>query len=426
MLLFLLLVTLLLCGCGQAPPPPPGQVTLVGWGGPEEREIFTRALALFERENPDLTVRYVQVPGVGYDYVNKLRLMLVSGRAPDVFYVPDGGFGELVSRDVLLNLDSLVAQSTVVKPEEMWATGLDRYRWNGEQLQKGSLYCLPKDVGPRAMFYNKSLLRAKGIPFPDPVRPMTWAQAIEVWKKLSYQQDGILHFGISAFDYETAVWSNGGEVLSEDARSWVLDSPRAVEAVQWVADLGLVHVVSPTLGKAGAGVSSSQLFESQLAAMHIDGRWMVPRFRTLDFEWDVAPIPVPREGMQPITWSGSVGFAISAKTDRPKQAFRLLEFLAGPEGQGLLTTTGLQVPNQKALAGDEVYLQSGQSPDHPEVFLSSLESSRPGPWTATPNVFWSDVFWNFYPRILRGQEKAADYLPELSPMINESLREHNR
>ena len=426
MLLALLLVLLLVTGCGQPAPPPPGQVTLVGWGGPEEREIFTRAIALFEAENPGLTVRYVQVPGVGYDYINKLRLMLVSGRAPDIFYVPDGGFGELVSRDVLLNLDPLLAKSTVIKPKEMWATGLDRYRWDGQQLQRGSLYCLPKDVGPRAMFYNKTLLKARGIPFPDPLRPMTWEQAIELWKKLSYREDGVVHFGISAFDYETAVWSNGGEILSPDARTWVLDSPRSVEAVQWVADLGLVHGVAPTQGKAGAGVSSSQLFESQLAAMHIEGRWLVPRFRTLDFDWDVAPIPVPREGMQPITWSGSVGLGISAKTDRPDEAFRLLEFLAGPTGQELLTTTGLQVPNQKSLAETDVYRQPGQAPEHPEVFLRSLENSRPGPWTATPNVFWSDVFWNFYPRILRGQEKAATYLPQISPMINEALEEHNR
>ena len=423
--LILLLVMLLLAGCGQPSAPPPGQVTLVGWGGPEEREIFTRAIALFESQNPDLSVRYVQVPGVGYDYINKVRLMLVSGRAPDVFYVPDGGFGELVSRDVLLNLDTMVAASTVIKPEEMWATGLDRYRWDGKQLQKGSLYCLPKDVGPRAMFYNKTVLKARGIPFPDPKKPMTWEQAVEVWKKLSYREDGVVHFGISTFDYETAVWSNGGQVLSEDARSWVLDTPKSIEAVQWVADLGLVHGVAPTQGKAGGGVSSSQLFESQLAAMHIDGRWLVPRFRTLDFDWDVAPIPVPRDGMPSITWSGSVGLGISATTTRPKEAFRLVEFLAGPQGQELLTTTGLQVPNQKALAEGEVYVQPDMAPAHPEVFITSLENSRPGPWTATPNVFWSDVFWNFYPRILRGEETAAKYLPELAPMINETLREHN-
>lgn len=425
MLLLLVLVALLAAGCAQAPPAPPGQVTLVGWGGPEEREIFSQALELFEEQNPDLSVRYVQVPGIGYDYVNKLRLMLVSGKAPDVFYVPDGSFGELVSRDVLLNLDAFVAESQVIKPDEMWTSGLDRYRWNGEQLHKGSLYCLPKDIGPRAMFYNKDVLRTRGVPFPDPERPMTWDEAVDVWKQLSFREDGVQHFGVSSFDYETAVWSNGGRILSEDARRWVLDSPEGIEAVQWVADLGLVHDVAPTYGRSGAGQTSSQLFESQLAAMHIDGRWQVPRFRTLDFAWDVAPIPVPASGMQPVTWSGSVGFGISSQTARAREAFRLIEFLAGPEGQRILTTTGLQVPNQKELAASEVYLQPGLAPEHPEVFLASIEASRPGPWTATPNVFWSDVFWNFYPRILRGQETAADYLPEIAPMINEILKEYN-
>ena len=172
---------------------------------------------------------------------------------------------------------------------------------------------------------------------------MTWKQAVEVWKKLSYREDGVVHFGISSFDYETAVWSNGGQILSEDARSWVLDTPQAIEAVQWVADLGLVHGVAPTRGKSGGGVSSSQLFESQLAAMHIDGRWLVPRFRTLDFDWDVAPIPVPREGMPSITWSGSVGLGISAGTDRPKEAFRCWPPLGSLVLRGRGTTTSVRL-----------------------------------------------------------------------------------
>jgi multiple sugar transport system substrate-binding protein len=99
--------------------------------------------------------------------------------------------------------------------------------------------------------------------------------------------------------------------------------------------------------------------------------------------------------------------------------------MAGPEGQTEMTKSGLQVPNQRWLADTDVYMQRGQKPAHPEVFLASAATSRPGPWTDTPNTFWHDVYWTFIGKIWRGERKAKDILPELSPLINETLRENN-
>lgn len=407
----------------------PTTISLVGWGGPEEKGIIEGVIRDFEAKNPDLKVKYTQIPGVGYEYLNKVRLLIVAGMAPDVFYVPDGAFAEMASRNTLYNLDALVAKSHVVKLADMWPSAVNRYRWDGHQSQKGALYCLPKDIGPNVMFYNKDVLKARGVPFPDPKTPMTWDEAIATWKKLTFSEGRIQHYGISGYGYEHAVWSNGAEIVSPDKRSWVLaSSPKGIEAVQWCADLGLVYKVAPDGSKTAGGSGSSspgQLFESQLAAMHIDGRWMVPHFRKLNFDWDVAPLPVPKKGMKSITWSGSVGFGMSAKTAHPAEAFRLVEYMAGPEGQTAMTRSGLQVPNQRWLAKTAVYMQPGQKPAHAEVFLASAADSRPGPWTDTPNTFWHDVYWTFVGKIWRGDRQAKDILPELSPLVNQTLRENN-
>lgn len=405
---------------------PPVTVSFVGWGSPEEKVVMTRVLEDFERRHPGIRVKYTQIPGVGYEYLNKVRLLIVAGMAPDVFYVPDGAFGELVTRDTLLKLDERIAQSKVVKLEEIWTSALDRYRFDGRNLHQGSLYCLPKDIGPNVMFYNKDVFKARGVPFPDAKTPMTWDQAIATWKKLTFKDGRIQHYGVSGYPYEAAVWSSGGEIVDVEKRQWVLNSPVGAAAVQWCADLGLVHKVAPDGSKSGGGSSSpSQLFEAQLAAMHVDGRWMVPRFRELKFDWDVAPLPVPKAGQKPVMWSGSVGFGISAKTAVPDPAFKLVEYLAGPEGQTALTRTGLQVPNQRWLAKTEVFMQPGERPAHAEVFLDAAENSRSGPWTDTANTFWHDVYWNFVGKIWRGERKAKDLLPELSPLINQTLRENN-
>lgn len=416
----------MLAGCrghGRAPRPSvPGQVviTFVGWGAPEERAVFEDALADFEREHPSIRVVYDQVPGVGYDYLNKLRLMIVANMAPDVFYVPDGAFPELVRSGALLDLEPRLKESSL-DLGAIWTTALDRYRWSGQRLHEGDLHALPKDLGPMAVYYNVDLLRKRGVAPPSANEPMTWDEAVSVWRRLTFDDGGVKRWGLTAFPYEAAVWSSGAEILSPDRREWAMTSPRAIEAFQWCADLAVRDGVAPNPARLGEGTIGSELFEAGLAAMHIDGRWMVPRYRKLAFEWDVAPIPVPVRGAPSIARSGSVGLAISARTQHPEEAFAVVEYLAGPRGQEKLTTTGFQLPNQRALASTSAFLQPGQRPTHAEVFVAAAEQSRPGPVTETPSGFWHDVFATYADEVWRGERRAADLFPKIAPRIDQTL-----
>ena len=418
-------VVMMLAGCrGHREPPPSaaGQVviTFVGWGAPEERAVFREVLADFEREHPSVRVVYNQVPGVGYDYLNKLRLMIVAKMAPDVFYVPDGAFPELVRSGTLLDLDALVAESSL-DLGAIWTTAVDRYRWSGERLHEGALHALPKDLGPMALYYNADLLRRRGLAPPSASVPMTWDEAIALWRQLTFDDAGIKRWGLTAFPYEAALWSSGAEILSPDRRSWAMTSPRAIEAFQWCADLALKEEVAPNPARLAEAAVGSELFEAGLAATHIDGRWMVPRYRKLGFDWDVAPIPVPERGAPSIARSGSVGLAISSRTRHVKEAFGLVEYLAGPRGQEKLTTTGFQLPNQRALASTAVFLQPGLRPVHAEVFVAAAERSRPGPITQTPNAFWHDVFATYADEVWRGEQRAATLFPKIAPRIDQAL-----
>lgn len=396
-------------------------ISLVGWGAPEERAVFADALAELEREQPSLRVVYTQVPGVGYDYLNKLRLMIVARMAPDVFYVPDGAFPELVQSGALLDLEPLIEESRALDVRAMWATAVERYRWSGERLHEGHLHALPKDLGPMVMYYNKDLLRRRGVTPPPAGEALTWEQAIATWRALTFDDAGIKRWGVTGFPYEAAVWSSGAEILSPDHRRWAMTSPVAIRAFQWCADLALREGVAPNPSRLAEATAGSELFEAGLAAMHVDGRWMVPRYRRLAFDWDVAPVPVPARGVTSIARSGSVGLALSARTRHPKEAFSVIEYLAGPRGQEKLTSTGFQLPNQRELASTHVFLQPGQRPAHAEVFLPAAETSRPGPVTQTPDAFWHDVFVTYAEEVWRGERSAAALFPEIGPRIDQVL-----
>ncbi|HMI86049.1 MAG TPA: sugar ABC transporter substrate-binding protein [Polyangiaceae bacterium] len=399
-------------------------IAFVGWGAPEERGVMADVVALFEQSNPGLRVTYTQVPGTGYDYLNKLRLMIVAGNAPDVFYVPDGAFGELVRTGALLDLDERIAASGVVDLDAMWPSAVDRYRWDGRRLHQGHLYALPKDMGPTAMFYDADRFRERGVPLPDPVVPMTWSEARAMWAALSDRAGPVRRYGLTGYPFDVAVWAAGGEVLTSDRRSWAMQNPVAEGAVQWCADLALSDGVAPLPSRVEGG-GGRELFEARLAATHIDGRWMVPRFRKLGFDWDVAPIPMADRDRPPVVWSGSVGFAVAASTPYPDEAIALVAWLAGPEGQAPLTRTGLQLPNQRALAKTDLFLQPGQRPVHADVFVRAAKNSRPSAITETPNSFWFDVLSIFLDEVWRGRRTAASLFPELAPRIDAALRENN-
>jgi len=399
-------------------------IVFVGWGAPEERSVIADVIALFEQSTPGVHVTYTQVPGLGYDYLNKLRLMIVGGRAPDIFYVPDGAFGELVRTGALLDLEARIASTGIVDLDAMWPSAIDRYRWNGRRLHEGNLYALPKDIGPTAMFYDADRFRERGVPLPDPDVPMTWDEARVMWASLSEPTARVRRYGTTGYPFDVAVWATGGEVLSPDRRTWAMVNPTAEGAVQWCADLALRDGVAPLPSRIEGG-GGRELFEARLAATHIDGRWMVPRFRKLGFDWDVAPIPMPDREHESIVWSGSVGLAVSANTRYPDEAFALVAWLAGPEGQTRLTRTGLQLPNQRALATTDVFLQPGERPAHARVFERAAWGSRPSPVTETANAFWFDVLSIFLDEVWRGRRTAASLFPELAPRVDAALRENN-
>jgi multiple sugar transport system substrate-binding protein len=203
-----------------------------------------------------------------------------------------------------------------------------------------------------------------------------------------------------------------------------MENPVSEQAVQWCADLALSDGVAPLPSRVEGG-GGRELFEARLAATHIDGRWMVPRFRKLGFDWDVAPIPMRDRERPPIVWSGSVGFAVSASTRYPDDSFALIAWLTGPEGQARLTKTGLQLPNQRSLAMTDVFLQPGQRPVHADVFVRAALHSRPSTVAETPNSFWFDVLSIFLDEVWRGRRTAASLFPELAPRIDAALRENN-
>jgi multiple sugar transport system substrate-binding protein len=236
----------------------PVQLTFVGWGGPEEIEVFTQLTETFNANNPDVQIIYEHVPG---DYVAALNTRVAAQTPPDIAYIPDGNFYSFVSRGQLVNLQPLVDNSSVIIEEEMWPSALGRYRFDPETGTpgEGDLYALPKDIGPTAVFINTDLFEEAGVPLPDPNTPLTWDEVVEIGTQLTmdsqglhpneegFNPDDIVQWGVGDVFFENIVYGNGGRIVSEDGRTFVAaEDQNTIDAIQWISDLDHVYHIRPT------------------------------------------------------------------------------------------------------------------------------------------------------------------------------------
>lgn len=409
------LLLLVFAAAGRMVSPPPqrtgaARIVFMGWGGIIERKVFRDLIAEFMRRNPDVEVDYRSVPR---DYMTKLKLMFAGETPPDVFYMPDFDFPSFAAAGRLYSLQPHIDQSKVIHPEEFWASSLRRYRFDGHNFGQGDIYALPKDIGPTAMFVNLDLLHRSGVAPPPSDRPLTWDEAVIFWRSLTRDLDGdgrTDQWGTFGLNLESVVWSNGGDFLSNDKRRYTLaDDPRAVEAVEWLVGLQTREHVAPR-ERHQQSIPVDTMFLTGRLATFIGGRWMVPQFRLAPFQWDVVPIPVSPHTRRQEGWSGSVGLAVSASCRNKEAAWRLVEFLGGPDGQAAQARTGFQIPSQRWLARTDVFLQPGTLPIHNEVFIDAARWQRESSGAKAPDTEWWDKLNQALASAYRGERSVKDIL----------------
>ena len=168
-----------------------------------------------------------------------------------------------------------------------------------------------------------------------------------------------------------------------------------------------------SMGANSLGTADAEdYFASGKFGMFVDGRWEVPTLRKNMTEnskwgagsWNVAPLPVYKEydanGNVTVHGiagghSGSMGLAIAEGSDNKQAAFEFLKFVAGEEGQKAQAEAGFAIPNQTALASQDVFLQPTQDPANSIVFVEAAAVQRPGDWWSLTNSAWIDDWANY-------------------------------
>ena len=306
------------------------------FGGPDTAKLINQILPQYYKAYPGVTVNLEPEPDSRVKGVTEIA----AGTAPDTFMLGDGDVAWYQAKGAVNDLAPYAKKDNF---------SLSQYYPGTLVLGKvGShQYSLPKDYSPLAVYYNKDMFKAAGVPFPT--ASWTWADfrqdAIKLTKNGIY---GAWLSGSWVREVEPVVRSLGGSLSSPDGMKveGYMNSAATAKAIQFWVNLFTQDKVSPTPAQQSS-LNIGDPFASAKTAMTITGIWPYPGAtgysnpKTLKFNWGVAPLPLGSANAKPINTICYAGFVMSKTTKNPSQTWGLIKYMSGPVGDTVWAKNGL-------------------------------------------------------------------------------------
>jgi multiple sugar transport system substrate-binding protein len=322
---------------------PPATITYAIWGDTTELANQQKIVNAFAALDSKIKVK---VTVADWDtYWDKLQTALAGGNAPDVFLMDGPLFPDYQTRDQLLDLSPLITR------DGFDATQLADLAVKDFTGADGHLYGLPRDMSTVGLYYNKTMFDAAGIPYPDAT--WDWAKLVEVARKLTKTSGTTTTqwgFYTETSDMEnywsSLVWQAGGDILSPDKKTVVIDSAQAAAGIQFLQDLIYKDKVMAQPVPGGTG----DAFENGQAAMEANGSWLVPTHEAAGIDFGVAPLPKGPAGQA--TSVNPSGVVVYKGSKSPDAAWEFVKCYTGPQMQSKIADLKASMPaNKQVLMG---------------------------------------------------------------------------
>lgn len=318
-------------------------------GNEFENAAYDRLVQTFMERYPHIRVEMTSIPYADYD--TKLRVAISSGSPPDVMALDAPTVASYAHFGVLKPLTDHFRKEG--NPEDFPKSTLDTYTYQDE------IYMAPLAESSIAMFYNKKLFEAKGLPLPspNPDEPWTWEQVLQAAVALQDPERGIAGIdpgqgfpnpSATAYFKFPILWQFGGDIMDPEGRTakGYLDSPASRQALKFYADLYNVYRVS-------AYEYPPDPFPTGKLAITIEGSWTLsylaekfPEFK-LGTDYDIAPLP---KGTRQAVANGSWALGMSSQTAYPDEAWKFIHWVTGPEGQVTYSAMTKDIPSRYSAA----------------------------------------------------------------------------
>ncbi|OGV50734.1 MAG: hypothetical protein A2017_13225 [Lentisphaerae bacterium GWF2_44_16] len=310
----------------------------------------------------------------------------------DLVYVHEGIIQYLAKNRMVLNLDKFIEKSGVIRKNDFEPHAMKTFLWNN------SAYGLPLFYSPLVLYYNKDIFDAYGLQYPD--NTWKWDDMVEAASTMTGVNQKVgkwKTFGLGLYQINknllaAMVRQNGGDFYDAEGKC-VLDSPEAVEAMQFCSDLSnKLHIV-PTIHFIDQNFSLKEMFCNKYLGMFIgfydDYVYLKENFNG---RWDVEELPMGKRRSSPLSVQG---WAISSKSRRKAEAFEFLESFYRNFNKKPFIRFLTRIPAYSFPSGIL-----------PVPFIRSLEYARPA--HDSPKKFNPEEFRMGFINLWTGFEKAED------------------
>ena len=324
----------------------PVELVFAYWGSPFERQAVKKVLQQFSQQHPNIRVRAQHIPGS--NYTTKLATMVAAGTAPDIAYIPDPMISKWASAGWLMDL------SDYFENDSEASTRMPQIYYKLQDKIIGTSAAIETII----LYYNKQVFDRANLPYPPATaeEAWSWQEFVAICQKLTTDRNGydaanpnfdaehITTYGVAFPQAELFtlpfIYSNGGQVASDDGQKLLLNQPAAVEALQQMQDLIYRYHVAPTPSTLQSMPSSSFMLQTGKVAMDITGHWQILDLNQMGFDWGMGVLPYFKRPTTVITGS-PLGIFTSSK--HPEEAFQLFKALGNTVSNDLFGN-GLWMP----------------------------------------------------------------------------------
>lgn len=344
---------------------------------------------VWNQANPDIQVAVQTGPngnsGTYQNFFNQLK----AGNAPDLGQIEYDALPNFRVQNGLMDLGAC---------EDVMAAKDDFVDWTWGQVSLGesdSVYAVPQDSGPMAMFYRADLFEQNGIAIPT-----TWAEYKEAAKQVRATGAYITNFSQGDINqFAGFVWQAGGSWFENDGSDWTVDltddaSKKVADYWQDLIDEDLVSTVPAWTTEWDNAYNSSAAWTWNSAVWGANS--IASGAPDTAGKWSVAKAPQWEAGDSAAgNWGGS-STAVFTGSEHPYEAAKFALWLnTSEEALTMLnksaniypaTKEGLNLPVLKE--GVDFY---GGQPIYDVFAEASAEVSEDFAWGPTMTQTYNDV-----------------------------------
>lgn len=202
----------------------------------------------FRKAYPDIEVELIN-QGSYNATLQKLQVAYAGGASPNISMLEQTRSAVFYYSGALQSIDAYINGPNGTNIKDFSPSML------GAVTYEGKIYGLPYNTSTPLIYYNKDLFLKSGL---APNAPKTWNDILAFSKKIAKDTnaDGKPDvYGIDFYNwgwlFEGWIGQNGGRVLNDATTEFTLNSPQAVEAMQFVQDLVHRYNVAYYAGSSG-------------------------------------------------------------------------------------------------------------------------------------------------------------------------------